>query len=58
MWTEVDNWVVEITMLCATFIVLNKWIDLTEFGVKIMPLRDTPTAYVFVISLIITWQMR
>jgi len=45
MWTEVEKWAVEIAMLCAIFKVLNKWIDFTEFGMKIMPLGDTPTAY-------------
>jgi hypothetical protein len=44
MWTEVEEWAVEIKMLCASK-VLNKWIDLTEFGVKIMPVGDIPTSY-------------
>jgi len=43
MWTEVTKWAVEIKVLCASE-VLNKCIDLTEFGVKIMPMGDTPTS--------------
>jgi hypothetical protein len=46
MCTEVEKWAVEIKMLCASKI-LNKWIDLTEFGVKIMPLGDTPISYLY-----------
>jgi hypothetical protein len=44
MWAEVVKWAVEIKMLCASE-VLNKWLDLTELGVKIMPMGVTPTSY-------------
>jgi len=44
MWTEVVKWAVEIKMLCASKF-LNKWTDLTEFGLKIKPMGATPTSY-------------